>query len=113
MVQRLSEIEKWLIKTQNARTFQEFTGALLESIPELQELLAGRTPGDEDLTIGGADRDSPMAQIWASISSATTPPLETSWVRVYCILYRDVSTDTHPGADSVRAVEILLSRTIL
>ena len=62
-----NEIQEWLIKTQDARTFQEFTGALLESIPKLQELLAGRTPGDEDLTIGGADRDSPMAQIWASI----------------------------------------------
>ena len=34
----------------------------------LEEIIAGgETPSEEDLTIGGPDRDNPLSQIWATI----------------------------------------------
>ena len=36
-------------------------------IPRWQEIINAGTPSEEELTIGGPDRDSPFAQIYATI----------------------------------------------
>ena len=56
-----------LVQRQTIDSLQYLVAYFLSQIGRLEEIMAGGTPSEEDLTIGGADRDSPMAQIWASI----------------------------------------------
>ena len=59
--------EKRLIGQETISSVQELVRYFLTEIPRIQEIISGGTPSDDELVIGGADRDSAFAQIWASI----------------------------------------------
>jgi hypothetical protein len=49
------------------KSAEEFLRYLISQVDRFAEIMQGGTPGEEDLVIGGVDRDSPLAQIYASI----------------------------------------------
>lgn len=49
------------------RSAEEFLRYLRSQVDRFAEIMQGGTPSEEELVIGGVDRDSPLAQIYASI----------------------------------------------
>lgn len=49
------------------RSAEEFLRYLISQVDRFSEIMAGDTPSEQELVIGGVDRDSPLAQIYATI----------------------------------------------